>query len=270
MLKPILMDMSGIYLQDDYFGSDPDRNLFEVLSLRHLKGTDGYCSEEAAAVLKKTIAGLAIKKERSKAEDSAENISRIHFLDNGNFHYLSLFFLELVKEPFQLLVFDHHTDMQPSGLLPLLSCGSWVLHTLEENDFLKRVVLIGPPREDYLRIPEGCRKKILWIPEDADPDKMIYSISAGFSNQEKVFGTLPVYLSIDKDILCVADCPSNWDQGNMKTERLEEWLEIIGSQCRIAGCDICGAPAYGESCDRNRETDLQIWKTVSCFMEHDL
>lgn len=33
----------------------------------------------------------------------------IHFLDSGNYHYVTKLWLDQVKEPFDLLVLDHHT-----------------------------------------------------------------------------------------------------------------------------------------------------------------
>lgn len=39
---------------------------------------------------------------------------------------MSKLLLGLEKEDLFLAVFDHHTDMQPPALLPVLSCGSWI------------------------------------------------------------------------------------------------------------------------------------------------
>ena len=71
----------------------------------------------------------------------------IHFLDSGNYHYLSKFWLEKVQQPFSLILFDHHTDMQPSAFFGLLSCGSWVKEVLETNPYVKEVCVVGPPKE---------------------------------------------------------------------------------------------------------------------------
>ena len=116
---------------------------------RKLAGTDGYCSEEASIVLKRKLGEFGYE--------------GIHFLDSGNYHYLTKFFLDQIREPFDLAVFDNHTDMQPSALLPLLSCGNWLLETLKENSLVHRVCLIGPPGEAPAEVGEEERKKLCWI-----------------------------------------------------------------------------------------------------------
>ena len=58
---------------------------------------------------------------------------------------MSRLWLELVTEPFDLLVFDHHTDMQEPAFGGILSCGGWVRAALEELPLLHRVYLAGPP-----------------------------------------------------------------------------------------------------------------------------
>ena len=78
----------------------------ERADFRKLSGTEGYCSPEAAGVIREKIREMGCW--------------GIHFLDTGNYHYLTKFFLEQIREPFCLAVFDRHTDMQPSALLPLL------------------------------------------------------------------------------------------------------------------------------------------------------
>ena len=37
---------------------------------------------------------------------------RIHFLDSRKLPYVSKIWLDKIEEEFELLVFDHHTDMQ--------------------------------------------------------------------------------------------------------------------------------------------------------------
>ena len=45
----------------------------------------------------------------------------IHFLDSGNYHYVSKIWMEKIEEEFELLVLDHHTDMQPPMFGDILS-----------------------------------------------------------------------------------------------------------------------------------------------------
>ena len=74
-------------------------------------------------------------------------------MDSGNYHYMSRIGAGRVKEPFNLLVFDNHTDMQlPAfgGLCP----GGWIASALEEVEKLQEVWLIGPDEEAYGQVEE--------------------------------------------------------------------------------------------------------------------
>ena len=64
---------------------------------------------------------LALK--RMIADYPAEGV---HFIDSGNYHYLTKFWTDKLETPFSLIVFDHHPDMQPPLFDNILSCGSWV------------------------------------------------------------------------------------------------------------------------------------------------
>ena len=50
----------------------------------------------------------------------------------------------------------------------------------------------------------------------------------------------PLYISLDKDILCEEEAAVNWDQG---TVRLSEVLEVLEAAFRsrpVIGADLCG------------------------------
>ena len=51
------------------------------------------------------------------------SVHGIHFIDNGNYHYLTKLWIEKIDEPFILVVFDHHSDMQKPLYQDFLSCG---------------------------------------------------------------------------------------------------------------------------------------------------
>ena len=123
--KTVLMNFSGIYPQEDCF-----KEQGTWLDMTDLKGVNCYCTEEAGEVIRQRI-----RKFRGEG---------IHFLDSGNYHYLSKFWLEKIQEPFALLVFDHHTDMQEAAFFGLLSCGSWVREVLDTNENLRDVCIAGP------------------------------------------------------------------------------------------------------------------------------
>ena len=215
------------------------------MDLRRLPGTDGYCSEEASCVLREKIFRWGYQ--------------GIHFLDSGNYHYLTKFFLEQIEEPFQLVVFDHHTDMQPSALRPLLSCGNWLLETLMENRNLRRVLLIGPPEEAASQIPAGFEGRLALVSAE--------KLSACGNVEEALAAErwdAALYLSIDKDVLCREDARTNWDQGEMRLPELCRFLRVLGERAEILGIDICGAeiPNTAEAEAINSRTDRRLMECI--------
>ena len=108
-MKPFCFSLSGIYESEGYAWEQAGK----IWDLRELRGTDGYLDPETEQFLE---AELGRKKE-------TKELPRIRLLDSGNYHYMSKLLLGLEKEDLFLAVFDHHTDMQPPALLPVLSCG---------------------------------------------------------------------------------------------------------------------------------------------------
>lgn len=105
------------------------------VEVQELTGSNCYCDEEAAKVLKEKLKKF-----------SAEGM---HFIDSGNYHYMSRIWLEKLEIPFRLVVFDNHTDMQLPAFGGLLSCGGWIAASLEELPLLEEVILIGPDQEAF-------------------------------------------------------------------------------------------------------------------------
>lgn len=178
------------------------------LDISDISGTDLYCSREAAEEIRRRIA--------------PQPLNALHVLGNGNYHYLSLFYLERINEPFTLVLFDHHSDNQPGAFGgELLSCGSWVLEATKRLDNLKKVVWIGGDGQ------------INDIPE-----------------------SLPAYLSIDLDILAPEYVKTVWDQGDMELSELMLLINYTMKKCDMIGIDLCGAA------DNNDPTVLSICDTI--------
>lgn len=115
-----VMDFTGIYENEKFY---KHKNI-RWLDLHELQGVYGYCSQEARGTIEAKISNL-----------SPEGI---HFIDSGNFHYVSEFWIEKMKHDFILVVFDHHSDMMQPMFDDILSCGSWILNSLENNKYLKK------------------------------------------------------------------------------------------------------------------------------------
>ena len=108
-----------------------------------------------------TVTGKLRKYWKRKIADLP--VKGIHFVDSGNYHYMSLLWLKKVHTPFRLLVFDNHTDMQPPAFGGLLSCGGWAAEALKALPFLQELVLVGPDREAYEQTEEEIRNKVRFL-----------------------------------------------------------------------------------------------------------
>ena len=199
--KIILMNFTDIYKEQEFYReTDPI-----WLEFSHLTGCSCYCDEEAAGILRKEIRELP-----------AEGI---HFLDSGNYHYMSLFWLEKIDRPFRLVLFDNHTDMQPPAFGGLLSCGGWAAEALETVPALKEVILVGPDEEAFSQTDAKLREKVRFLSGEKLAGLSKEEITGFFS---EIPGDLPLYLSVDKDVLCPEDAVTAWSQGDMKLKELTE------------------------------------------------
>ena len=139
-----MMDFSGIY-EDQQFWRGKEVSRVEA---RDIPGTNCYCDEDAMNAIRSRIAPYSS--------------GGIHFIDSGNYHYMTRIWLEKISEPFSLLVFDNHTDMQPPAFGGLLSCGGWIYDSVMELPLLKRVIL-NTMLECLKRVREICAEGILGV-----------------------------------------------------------------------------------------------------------
>lgn len=209
----LLHNLSGVYEHQDFYYSYPHLLLDE----KNLSGVRGYMDGEAKKHLTEEILRY-------------QSSSKLHFLDSGNFHHLSYLYSAQIQEDFGLLVFDHHTDMQGSAFGSVLSCGSWILEALQKEPFLKKVLMIGVYGGYVAECSEKENERVLFVNE----------IEEGVS----FLSDLPIYLSIDKDVLCEEEFLCDWDQGEMQVEELFRQLEVIRENFRILGVDVCGEPSF--------------------------
>jgi hypothetical protein len=144
----------------------------------------------------------------------------ITFLGSGDFHYITYILLRRIDEPFNLLLLDNHLDIKET-FSGFISCGSWLKNTLE-IETLRYVFYIGSGITDgYDRI----------IKVDSNLEQLSLALRTG----------IPLYISIDKDVLNNSSVETNWDQGYLD---LDELLEILSSIpiSIIIGVDVCGEP----------------------------
>ena len=205
----------------------------------------------------------------------------------SNYHYVTKLWLDQVKEPFDLLVLDHHTDLQQPMFGDILSCGGWIRASLEENPYLNRVFLAGPPceavKEAENELPEELWKKVVWIPEEALKEKW----GAGALKYARCFGDsgcagdirrledseVSVYLSIDKDVLSPDFARTNWDQGQAGIAETADFIRTFLKGRTLIGADICGENPEGaegpEAEEERRINDtangLLLETVLGCF-----
>ncbi|MCM1325838.1 MAG: arginase family protein [Bacteroidales bacterium] len=211
------------------------------LDCSDIGGTDMYCTKEAQTELERRL--------------QAYPINGIHFLDSGNYHYLTRLFTKRIEEPYQLVFFDNHNDMQPSMIPDLLSCGAWAKQVMEEDSHLERMFLIGPSRSAIHEIPSELqlskKPELVCVSREELREREGREPQNETGWQDMLSGRQPVYLSIDKDVLSQEYARTNWDQGELELGELEEILQWIKSRNRIIGVDICGefpdAPTFQAS-----------------------
>lgn len=194
---------------------------FEWVDLSDIESVKRYCEKKSFAAIYNRV-----RKRRNRG---------ITFIGSGNYHYVSFLLLSEIKEPFTLILFDYHTDMLENPDANIISCGSWVLHALKYLPQLKKVIIIGVEEALAKAIPKLYQEKVIAFPHhrvDLDPElprKLIAEIN-----------TNAVYISIDKDVLSESEVYTDWEQGTLTLEKLEEMLWYISTRKKIVGEDICG------------------------------
>lgn len=239
-----VIGLSGVYEEKRFWQGEEELAYY---NLQDLDETTFFCGEEAAGHIREVIRTM--------------RGSRIHWIDSGDYHYISLFFLECIREPFCLLMLDHHSDMKESAFgAGLLSCGSWVKRSLETLPFLQYVILIGPDDGEILSLQRGYREKVLWIRED--------ELDASSDTAAEIMKRFPVYISLDKDVFSREWCETGWSQGCMSPDGALSVISMAYGVSRVLGIDICGeAPReggsfLGEALEKNAETNRYLRQRI--------
>ena len=221
--ETVIMNFSGIYKNQNFYKDHAEKEIFWT-ELSDLSGCNCYCDAEASDRIRKEIQAFTGK--------------GLHFIDSGNYHYMTRLWLEKLQIPFRLLVFDNHTDMQPPAFGGLLSCGGWF-----EPDLQQKVLFLS-------------REKL---------STMTAEEKEGFFNN--LSEDLPLYVSVDKDVLCKGDASTTWSQGDMHLSELMSFLELVLERQNILGMDVCGECDM-DSCsedflnDHANEAILRLWEKM--------
>ena len=247
--ETVIMNLSGIYKNQNFYKYHAEKEIFWT-ELSDLSGCNCYCDAEAS--------------DRIRKEIQAFTGNGIHFIDSGNYHYMTRLWLEKLQVPFRLLVFDNHTDMQPPAFGGLLSCGGWIAVSLEELPLLQEVILVGPDEEAYTQVEPDLQQKVLFLSREK-LSTMTAEEKVGFFNN--LSEDLPLYVSVDKDVLCKGDASTTWSQGDMLLSELMSFLELVLERQNILGMDVCGECDM-DSCsedflnDHANEAILRLWEKM--------
>lgn len=247
--ETVIMNFSGIYKNQNFYKNYAEEEIFWT-ELSDLSGCNCYCDAEASDRIRKEIQAFTGK--------------GLHFIDSGNYHYMTRLWLEKLQIPFRLLVFDNHTDMQPPAFGGLLSCGGWIVASLEELPLLQEVILVGPDEEAYTQVEPDLQQKVLFLSREK-LSTMTAEEKEGFFNN--LSEDLPLYVSVDKDVLCKGDASTTWSQGDMLLSELMSFLELVLERQNILGMDVCGECDM-DSCsedflnDHANEAILRLWEKM--------
>ncbi|HVH35133.1 MAG TPA: arginase family protein [Tahibacter sp.] len=179
------------------------------------------------------------------------------FFGSGDFHHLSLPLIRRVAgvQPCRVVVFDNHPDNM--RFLAGVHCGSWVSHAaalpgvlgidvvgitskdvdaahLWENRWSPlrrgrvRYWCIGAANRWAARLGLGHAFRAF-----PDAPALMTALLAQWQSD-----TVPVYLSIDKDVLHPDDAHTNWDQGVLRAGQLCAAIRMLAP--RLVGMDVNG------------------------------
>jgi arginase family enzyme len=191
----------------------------------------------------------------------------VTFYGSGDYHHLATMLIASVAEPVTVVHFDNHADWV--RVPATHNCGGWVNRALALQQ-VKRVITLGICSDDLVRpqlksgnvaaLASGRLEIHAWR---APPSRVWGRIGDGPGHSrigrhivwnclaelnwpdflDALAARLPteaVWVTIDKDVLRLADAATNWDQGGMPLDALLTALKRLAATRRIVGVDICG------------------------------
>lgn len=134
-------------------------------------------------------------REEIKKRTEKYGIYGIHFIDSGNYHYVTKILTDRIDSKFSLVLYDHHTDMQKPLIEGMTSCGDWAAQVIMENKNLVQLILVGATNEDISQIDVTNKEKLVTFSVEELRN------GTGKEKLEDIITDVPFYISIDKDIL---------------------------------------------------------------------
>lgn len=246
--KNYILDFTHIYMKKNI---EKESNLLHI-DCSDISGSDLYCTKEAEKKIKQRI--------------DEHGIHGIHFIDSGNYHYITKFMTDKIQKKFSLVLYDHHTDMQESMIEGMTSCGDWAGQVLEQNENLVQLILVGAKEKDIKQVHlKNQEKLVIFSAEELRSGK-------GEEKLNEIITDIPFYISIDKDVLDEQYIETNWNQGHMSLYMLKKLLKFFLKDKKIIGVDLCGEcpkglpfPEYVEIEEKNESTNLELYEYIEKF-----
>jgi hypothetical protein len=195
---------------------------------------------------------------------ATETRPALTFFGSGDFHHVTLALLRRLPGRFNLMVLDKHPDWM--GGLPFLHCGTWLAHACKLPG-LQRVFHLGGDldfdnwfrwlapwsklRSGKIMVFPAVRRfrgkpwdKVAHEPLRAEPatpfgperiEELLWPYRAELAS-------VPLYISLDKDVMGVEDAIVNWDSGHLCLAEVQAILPAARrfANFQLAGMDIVG------------------------------
>jgi hypothetical protein len=185
------------------------------------------------------------------------------FYGSGDFHHVSLALLRRLERPFNLLVLDNHPDWMRR--IPFLHCGTWVHHAARLphcqrifhvggdadfdnayrhlapwHDLRRGKIITMPARRGFVR---GSWRGIACDAlRDVDEDRLSpRRLEERLRPFRTILGSMPLYITIDKDVLRREDACVNWDSGWLSLAEVCDLVRSFSTSAgAVAGIDLLG------------------------------
>jgi hypothetical protein len=187
----------------------------------------------------------------------------ITFVGSGDFHHVSLALVARQPRLCNLLVLDKHPDWMRG--VPFVHCGTWLYHAAQlpqvhrvfhvggELDFDNYYRWLAPwqmLRSDKIRVLPAVRSfrghawnQIPQAPIRSTPDEPVRPdrLEVLLDPWRDELAQLPIYVSLDRDVLWSEESVVNWDSGNLTFAEVLALVKAFRSaSAGLAGMDVVG------------------------------
>lgn len=189
---------------------------------------------------------------------------RLTFYGSGDFHHVSLALVRRLRGPFNLLVVDNHPDWMRH--VPFLHCGTWLYHAARlpqvnrvfhvggDVDFdnfyrvlapwkmLRRNKIVVMPATRQYRVGRWARVPNTPVRDHPQAPLRPPVLRDLLIPHREELARMPLYISLDKDVMVPADAIVNWDSGHLGLGEVQDVLSAFLEAARgnLLGMDVLG------------------------------